>query len=256
MSVFPTKGTPARRRTFTTYVALWIVAAGMAAAYLAYLGVNPDVIPGPAPDAGKLQEQLAQTERHVERAVADFEPVRQTVGAMKMDVDNLKTEVQAAGDRDRMIMEKMAALEQTMTQPKVAQAPEAKTASPPAPSKKAATAAKKPAAKTAAAAKDRQIETGSIKKQAAAKAAPAGVLLATGPSVDTLRLNWSILTDRHADAVKDLQPRYVVSGKGDSRSYALVAGPLASPQKAKELCTIMAAKGLACQVSDYRGNAL
>ncbi len=36
----------------------------------------------------------------------------------------------------------------------------------------------------------------------AAKSTPVGVLLATGPTVDSLRLNWSILTDRHGDAVR------------------------------------------------------
>jgi len=248
MSVHPTKGTPARRRTFTTYVALWLAAAGMAAGYLAYLGINPDIIPGPAPDGRAMQEQIAQTQQNVQRAVADFEPVRQTVGSIKMEVDNLKTEVQAAGDRDRMIMQKMAALEQAVAQPKVAQATTTKTASPPKPAKK------KPE-KVAKAPASKPIETGSIKKTPP-KPAQAGVLLATGPTIDTLRLNWSILTDRHADTVGSLQPRYVVSGTGDNRTYSLVAGPLASGQKAKELCTIMAAKGLACQVSDYRGNSL
>ena len=254
MSVFPTKGTPARRRTWTTYVVLWIAAAGMAAGYLTYLGINPDIIPGPAPDGEMLQAQIAKTERNVERAVADIEPVKRSVGEMKMDVANLKTEVAAAEGRDRMIMEKVAALEQTIAQPKVAQATtNNKTASPPKPAKKAA--AKKSSAKVASTSSNRKIETGSIRKTAA-KPAPSGVLLATGPSVDTLRLNWSILTDRHADAVRNLQPRYVVSGSGSNRTYALVAGPLASPTKAKELCTIMAAKGLACQVSPYRGNSL
>lgn len=253
MSVFPTKATPARRRTFTTYLALWMAAAGLAASYLAYLGINPDVIPGPAPDGHMMQEQIAQTQRHVERAVADFEPVRESVGSMKMEVATLKTEVQAAGERDRMILEKVAALEQTITPPKVAKAgATAKTASPPKPAKKAAAKSKN----VAAASTSRKIETGSIKKKAAPKRAPSGVLLATGPSVDTLRLNWSILTDRHADTMRNLQPRYVISGSGANRSYALVAGPLPSPTKAKELCTIMAAKGLACQVSSYRGNAL
>lgn len=247
MSVHPTNGTPARRRTFTTYVALWLVAAGLAASYLAYLGINPDIIPGPAPDGRVIQEQIAQTQNNVQRAVADFEPVRQTVGSIKMEVDNLKTEVQAAGDRDRMIMQKVAELEQAVTQPKVAQAT-TKTASPPKPTKKKA--------EKVAKASNTAIETGSIKKTPPKPAAQAGVLLATGPTIDTLRLNWSILTDRHRDTVGSLTPRYVVSGSGDNRTYSLVAGPLASSQKAKELCTIMAAKGLACQVSKYRGNSL
>ena len=82
------------------------------------------------------------------------------------------------------------------------------------------------------------------------------MLLATGPSVDSLRLNWSILTDRHGDSVKNLQPRYIVSGKADQRVYSLLAGPVASTAQAKSLCQAMAQKGVACEVSAFRGNAL
>jgi hypothetical protein len=108
--------------------------------------------------------------------------------------------------------------------------------------------------------KDTPIETGSIDKKAkakaAAKAGPVGVLLATGDSVDSLRLNWTILNDRHADSVKNLAPRYVVSGKASKKVYSLVAGPIATTDKARTLCREMTQKGLACEVSIYRGTAL
>jgi hypothetical protein len=81
------------------------------------------------------------------------------------------------------------------------------------------------------------------------------VLLATGPSLDALRLSWTILNDRHSTAVKSLQPRYVVSGKADERSYGLVAGPLETVAAAKAVCKTMTDNGLPCEVSQYRGNA-
>jgi hypothetical protein len=89
-----------------------------------------------------------------------------------------------------------------------------------------------------------------------AKPAPVGVLLATGPSVDALKLNWSILKDRHSDAVGSLSPRVVVSGPANKRVYSLVAGPIASADEAKNLCVSMAAKGVGCEVSTFRGSAL
>ncbi len=104
----------------------------------------------------------------------------------------------------------------------------------------------------------KNIETGSIEQPKAAapvKPAPVGVLLATGPSLDSLRLSWQILNDRHGATMKPLQPRYVVSGKPDERTYGLVAGPLANVAAAKDVCKTMADNGINCEVSQYRGNA-
>jgi hypothetical protein len=122
--------------------------------------------------------------------------------------------------------------------------------------------------KTAAAQKSNAIETGSIAHKAekapaaqaaattaAAKPGQIGLLLGSAPSVDAVKLNWTILNDRHADAVRNLHPRYVATGKGSERTYALLAGPVASPEQAKTLCKLMADRGLACEVSTYRGTA-
>jgi hypothetical protein len=81
------------------------------------------------------------------------------------------------------------------------------------------------------------------------------VLLATGPSLDSLRLSWQILNDRHGASMKTLQPRYVVSGKPEERTYGLVAGPLETVADAKSMCKTMTDNGIACEVSQYRGNA-
>ena len=81
------------------------------------------------------------------------------------------------------------------------------------------------------------------------------MLLATGPSLDSLRLSWQILNDRHGASMKALQPRYVVSGKPDERTYGLVAGPLETVADAKSVCKTMTDNGIACEVSQYRGNA-
>jgi hypothetical protein len=176
-----------------------------------------------------------------------------------MDIANVKAGMQEAVERDRILLEKVETLERTAHAPdKVAAAP-----AQPAPAKKqvvakapdvvptaAASAAPKPAAVPA-------IETGSIEKKAAApaKPAPVGVLLATGPSLDALRLSWTILNDRHSTTVKSLQPRYVVSGKADERTYGLVAGPLETVAAAKAVCKTMTDNGMPCEVSQYRGNA-
>jgi hypothetical protein len=242
---------PARRRTFTPYVLLYLLAAGLAVAYLTFLGARPDLIALWRDQPNEAQTAIAETQRTVERALADIDPLKQGLGEMKMDVANVKAGMQEAMERDRILLQKVETLERSTHAPdKVAAAP----AQPPAAKKQVVAKAEAPAGAKPAAA----IETGSIEhKKAAAppKPAPVGVLLATGPSLDALRLSWTILNDRHSTTVKSLQPRYVVSGKADERTYGLVAGPLETVADAKAVCKTMTDNGIPCEVSQYRGNA-
>ncbi len=296
MSVLPNPGTP-RRRILTPYVILWMAIASFALAYLALLGLRPHMFASAARTAPDIEQKLAQTKREVERSLADLDPLRRTVGEVKMDVANLKVAAQEASARDQTLMEKVAALE--TAPPKTAEpahaaspAPRHRAAMPPPPTPKPNKAAgAKPfmppvgpsaeETRTHAAQKSAKlingaqtqkgggIETGSIQRPArpttvppavksktAAKSLPVGVILATGPSLDTLRLNWSILTDRHPDAIRNLHPRYVVTGKAPKRTYGLIAGPVASTADAESLCKVMESRGLPCTVGIYRGKAL
>jgi hypothetical protein len=233
--------------------------AALSLAYLTFVGMRPDLVAMWRAKPNDAQTAIVETQRNVERALADLDPIKQGVGEMKMEVDNMKTGMQEAMERDRILLAKLETLE------RAAQATEKVAAAPAQPAAKkqavakapdvvptaVASVAPKPAAVPA-------IETGSIEQKKAAapvKPAPVGVLLATGPSVDALRLSWSIIHDRHGAAVKDLHPRYVVSGKADERTYGLVAGPLETVADAKAMCKTMTENGIACEVSQYRGNA-
>lgn len=246
---------PARRRTFTPYVLLYLLAACLAGAYLVFLGVRPDLIAMWRAKPDETKTVLIETQRHVEKAIAELDPLKQGVGEVKQEVDMIKVGLQEGAERDRILLEKVETLERAAVTPpdKVA------TAAPAA--KKPAAAAAKPAAPTqkapAAPAAKQGIETGSIEqKPAAAPAKPAqvGVLLATGPSLDSLRLSWTILNDRAADTVQSLHPRYVVNGKDSDRTFGLIAGPLETIADAKAVCKSMTDRGMACEVSQYRGN--
>jgi len=279
-----------RRRILTPYVLFWVAGAIFASIYLAVLGTHPELFAS-AQSGPDLEKELAQTQRDMSRAFADLDPLRQSVGQIKMDVDNLKTAQREAADRDTLILDKVTALESASAKPQpMAQAPReavpqatpqvatSQATAPPEPHKVAAATPPKPAPeaapaqdvvsvapikpqKAAAAApkSETAIETGSIARAKAQtppkKPAEVGLLLGTGPSVDALRLNWTILNDRHGDAMQNLHPRYVTSGKGNERSYALLAGPVASTEQAKTLCKLMTDRGLACEVSTYRGTA-
>jgi len=251
MSVLPSIG-PTRRRTFTMNVLMFMGLGALALAYLIFVGVRPDLVAAWRDKPNEAQTAIVETQRTVERALADLDPIKQGVGEMKMDVENMKTGMQEAIERDRILLTKVETLERAAT----AQATDKVAAAPAAPKKAAAVQpAAKPAATPAAA---KPTETGSIeppKAAAPAKPAPVGVLLATGPSLDSLRLSWQILNDRHGASMKTLQPRYVVSGKPDERTYGLVAGPLETVADAKSVCKTMTDNGIACEVSQYRGNA-
>lgn len=280
MSVLPSQK-PARHRVFTPYVLLWVVAAGLATAYLALLGLRPEIFASAGKSDIDIAKELAETKRDVSRAFADLDPVRSTVGEMKLDVANLKVGSKEIMGHVSDLNERVTALENSAAKApevasssepaKVAAAPGAAAPPKPKPDPRRATGNNSTSVAPASQGgphvingnKSAGIETGSIDKKPKAKpkaaseaGGPVGVLLATGPSVDSLRLNWTILNDRHADAVKSLKPRYVVSGKADKRVYSLVAGPVASREQARSLCREMTEKGLACEVSIYRGNAL
>lgn len=83
---------------------------------------------------------------------------------------------------------------------------------------------------------------------------PSGIELASGPSLDALRLNWSLLADRHAPALKNLEARY--TNGGDGQPYQLVAGPIATPEEAQRVCAQLKAKQVSCRVTGFSGNAL
>lgn len=245
MPVLPSEG-PAPRRTFTGYVLLWVALAGLSLTYLAFVGARPDLIAAWQSDETSTEALVAETQRTVERALADLDPLKQSVGEVKMEVANVKVGLDEAAQRDRILLDKVEALERSAVeaQQKLAAA---QAAAP----KKAAEAKPKAAAPS--------IETGSIEEKqkavAPAKPAPVGVLLATGPSLDSIRLSWTILNDRHKDAISSMKPRYVVNGKDDDKTYGLVAGPLKTVADAKSFCKTMTDRGMLCEISVYRGNA-
>ncbi len=83
-----------------------------------------------------------------------------------------------------------------------------------------------------------------------------GVELGSGDSVDSLRLTWALLNERHRNLVGALAPRYVRSGAGENSLYRLIAGPFSSSNRARELCTQLQAYYVSCQTSAFTGSVL
>jgi len=276
-----------KRKTLTPYVSVWVVLGGFAIAYLALLGFRPDAL-AKLSSAGPAANQ----QRNVERALADLDPLRNTLGEMKMDVANLKTGLQMAADRQAEIANRLNDLEGTgnsktsnarrvkpamqnsadagsgvqILNGKQAQVDPINTASLSRPA--IAHAATQPSlAARAQPVKKKVIVKAPVKKapvkKVAARKVPAkkppktvGVQVATGPSIASLQLNWSVLADRNNDALGHLQPRYTTRGKNSKKTYDLVAGPLGSAQQAEIICKVLSERGHACKVGAYRGSVL
>lgn len=84
------------------------------------------------------------------------------------------------------------------------------------------------------------------------------VLLATGSSVESLRITWNILRERHGAALVDLAPRYIVeqNPSAPERSYALLAGPVISATSVARVCGALVSEGLTCRTRTFAGKPL
>lgn len=85
---------------------------------------------------------------------------------------------------------------------------------------------------------------------------PFAVQLASGTTLDAIKLSWSLLADQHADALRNLQPRYSASGTEQAgQTFDLVAGPVKTAADAKRICKALAARGTDCRIAPYQGDA-
>ncbi len=86
---------------------------------------------------------------------------------------------------------------------------------------------------------------------------PLAVQLSSAPTLDALRLNWSLLSDQHAEALGKLQPRFVAGGTDQAGpTYDLLAGPIKTAAEAKRICKALAARGSDCRIAQYIGEGL
>lgn len=84
------------------------------------------------------------------------------------------------------------------------------------------------------------------------------VLLATGSSVESLRLTWNLLQERHSAALYNLSPRYIVEQNpaAPERRFALLAGPVVSATDVARVCGALVSEGLTCRTRTFAGNSL
>ncbi len=232
--------------------------------------------------------------RVAHQALAEIGSVQRSVGEIRKDIGRLKDTVEQHDAQEREAQARLAALEEKVTSlaaspPVAAASPAAESPatrqgvadrgkgavdrkaaerrstshivtvvegpSPP------ATGAPPPEAKPAT------VETGSITTPppagvtfGPAKVSPArapqvyAVQVGAGPSLDALRLTWSILSERHG-ALAVLTPRYVAP-RGGSGPYRLIAGAFASKAEAEKVCADMNVGRQGCLPTTATGEPL
>ena len=260
--------TPAR--TFTKYSLVWAVAAGISLLYLILLVAQPDVIARSLGSGAATAENDA-TQKALHETVAEVRSLRDTIDLFRNELIEVRAQVSNQSDAAHDLAARVGTLETAATETEKVAANDAKAKEKEAAAKKTKeTAAKKPEKANIETGSVAQPATGAIsfgpavvtpaaRPAAATPSVPAsqvGVQIATGPSVDSLRLSWTLLNERHGESFRSLQPRYTTNMSGAEQTYDLVIGPVASVDAAKKLCQELAMKATPCAVSRFTGDAL
>lgn len=270
------------------YLALWLVLAGLAIAYISALATRPDLVAAYLPD---LRGESGESSL---RGV-DVATMRATITQLNEELAQAKTNVAAGEARMAMLTSRVAELEAAQNPPAavaaapavapapapVAEAPASIIARKFADSKPAADAAAvaeaKPAPVTPAViakapvASAEHIETGSIAAtRTAAPAAPIsfgpavvkpasqpfGLQLGRASTPDALRITWGLITEQNAATLKGLSPHYTAASDAADASLNLIAGPIKTKAEAVKTCNALQAKGINCKVAAFQGDAL
>jgi hypothetical protein len=262
----------ARSRTFTRYSLIWAVAATISLLYLILLATQPDLVARYL-GSGTATAENDATQKVLGETVAEVRTLRNTIDLFRNELIEIRAQVSSQSDAARDLATRIATLETAAAEQQKVAANDTQAATKAKEKEAAAKKAKEAAAKKAA---KPDIETGSVAQPAAgaitfgpaivtpaATPPPAaaggqqvGVQIATGPSVDSLRLSWTLLNERHGDAFRALEPRYTTSKSGAEQTYDLVVGPVASVDEARKLCQELAMKATPCTVSRFTGDAL
>ena len=255
------------------YTVVWGLLAAIALGYLAVLAARPDIASRLIlrPSEGSPDNNFAQ--RSLSKALAELEAAKAAIGRLEDDAKQLRAVIVALEQRGLTAEARLGALETAQKTPMavadrapVAVKPEAERAGAPALAGPATqgTIEERPAKslresrppRVAAAA---TVATGSIPKPAEPAAAPAGppvgLLIASGPSLDAVRLSWQLLSETNRSVLRPYEPRYIESST-DGGLFQLIAGPAGTREEAARACERLKARNVRCSVTAFTGQPL
>ena len=94
------------------------------------------------------------------------------------------------------------------------------------------------------------IKTGSV----LAGAGKAGLLIASGPTFDSVRVSWNVLSHKYGPVLGSLEPRILPASDGSA--FHLIAGPFATEADAQKACATLKTQGVGCRPTEFTGAAL
>jgi hypothetical protein len=284
----------ARSRFIKAYLLTWGLLAAGGLGYLITLTWQGDVLaPTPPrqqvaePDAGmrtasralaevgsvrrtvgELQKDLGELKETVEKHATEERTVHSRLTALEERVTSIST--QAAAPPEPTVKQKAAEKAHKVPTDKAQKvgAEKAQKGGEPRAPTRVISAVEQP--KTAAPGASKTdgtaapIETGSIRRQPPIHFGEPVVMptreiyavqLASAPSLESLRLSWSLLLERHGADLAALQPRYVAP-RAAGGTYRLVAGPLASAAEAERICVELQAQRSSCLSTQFVGDPL
>jgi len=272
------------RRYIKLYLSTWALLASGALVYLAVLSFPPNA-PAPAPQATVKPAKDTPTDmsevkvRQVKTTeVKALTEMQGSLSEIRKDVSQLQ---EAVGERvvnEKVAQTRLNALEERVStidgQPE--QPPAAPTAKVPGISllptggprptaESPFKAVEEPVAVNIPPPPSPPIETGSIPPKAEivfgepvvtrASGPEMAVQLAAGPSLQSVRQSWELLSGRHGGALGALKPR-VVAPRGEGGVYRLLAGPLPTKADAERICSQLGVGAKACFATQYAGTPL
>ncbi|MEW5964768.1 MAG: hypothetical protein AB1749_14555 [Pseudomonadota bacterium] len=280
------------RPLLKAYVLMWAMVGIVALTYLVVLVARPELVTFAPGDTPIAPPESNEGQRAMAKSLAELQSLRGGLTQAQLDIAKLKAELDNQDGQGKQLAERLTAIEVRLaaaneTSPsRVAEANPTRSAEREPEPSVAATgaepqgekAAKIPAAtvtapkrhngsakpagaletaSVAAPARTAMADTASFGNVVVSPAKPAiGLKISSGPSIDALRLSWSLLAERHGDALKDLAPRYQEGAANPDAPFELLAGPVANAADARRICKMLQKRGVPCDIGAYSGNAL
>ncbi len=269
--------TPAPRRrarkSGSRYTAVWAGAGLAAAAYVGAVLVGQEPVTNIAGRWSAQERDTTEMAAALARTQSEVAQLQRSVGTLEADMTRVKTHATQADGREQATAARIDAVESRVEKFGAQIAQVFAKAAPPQKGAPGPVAAARPTGGAA-------IETGALPPKdlvkenvlpqrelaAARRAEPApaaasvqptppaaAILLARGPSLDALRLSWSLLNERHKSSLGSLEPRVVTTEPG---THQLVAGPFASAADAAKACAALKSRGVTCQPAEFKGEGL
>jgi hypothetical protein len=278
-------GQPTRsRRYIKLYLSTWALLASGALVYLAVLSFPPSAaVPAPQATVKPAKDTPTDMSEVKVRQVKTTEvkaltEMQGSLSEIRKDVSQLQETVGERVVNEKVVQTRLNALEERVStidgQPEQAPAaPAAKvpgisllpTGGPRPAAEPPFKAVEEPMAITIAPPPSPPIETGSIPPKAEivfgeavvtrASGPEMAVQLAAGPSLQSMRQSWELLSERHGGTLGPLKPR-VVAPRGEGGVYRLLAGPLPTKADAERICSQLGVGAKACFATQYAGAPL